>query len=78
MPMTLKEWRKKKKFTQQTLAEALEAFARDKFPTSSAKNLKQTTVGYWERGTLPRKWWLSVIKEFTNGQVSPGDFISGQ
>ena len=72
--MKLKDWRKKKKLSQQALAEALEAYAREHY-ADSAKKLRQTTLGYWERGTLPRKWWLGIISEFTKGQVSAGDFV---
>jgi hypothetical protein len=72
--MKLKEWRKKRKLSQEALAKELEDFARKKHG-AAAKGLGQTTIGYWERGTLPRKWWLAVIAEFTKGQVDASDFV---
>lgn len=72
--MKLKEWREKNKLSQESLAWDLEEFAREKHGEKT-KNLHQTTLGYWERGTLPRKFWLGVIFEFTKGKVAPGDFI---
>jgi len=72
--MKLRDWRKKKKLSQAALAKALEALAHQKNP-ETAKKLKQNTVGYWERGTLPRSGWLLIIKDFTNGQVTAGDFV---
>lgn len=73
MGMKLKEWRKKRKLTQEALAEAIQGYARENHPTI-AKPLSQRTLGHWESGTVPRKWWLNIIKEFTNGQVSANDF----
>lgn len=72
--MKLKDWRKKRKLSQQALAEQLEAYAKEKHG-NAAKSLRQTTLGYWERGTLPRKWWLAIISEFTKGQVDAADFV---
>lgn len=72
--MTLKEWRKKKKLSQQELAQELESFARVRHPDIDRK-LRQTTLGYWERGTLPRKWWLSLIAAYTKNQVTAADFV---
>ena len=74
MASKLEEWRKKRKLSQDEMAQALEGFARDKYP-AAAKKLGQTTLGCWERGTLPRKFWLSIISEFTKGQVTAGDFV---
>lgn len=74
--MKLKEWRKKKKLSQQQLAADLECFARAKNPNQENK-LRQTTLGYWERGTLPRSFWLLIIAEFTKKQVTADDFVSG-
>ena len=71
--MKLKDWRKKRKLSQQELAERLESFARSNGYT--VKKLRQTTLGYWERGTLPRSRWLIVIQQYTKGQVSAGDFV---
>lgn len=72
--MKLKEWRKKRNLSQNDLAMALESFARAKYG-NAAKKLRQTTLGYWERGTLPRSWWLRVIAEYTKGQVGAEDFV---
>lgn len=71
--MKLKEWRKKSKLSQQALALKLEAYALEHYP-ENAKPLRQTTVGYWERGTLPRKFWLTVVSDFTNRKVTADDF----
>lgn len=74
--MKLKDWRKKKKLSQQQLAEKLEDFARAQHPDRSSDiKLRQTTLGYWERGTVPRKFWLSIVSEFTKKQVSADDFV---
>jgi transcriptional regulator with XRE-family HTH domain len=76
LDMQLKEWRKKRDLSQSDLAEKLEAFARAKDPENpKPKRLRQTTVGSWERGTLPRKYWLNAIKEFTKEQVLATDFV---
>lgn len=71
--MQLKEWRKKKRLTQIQLARALEIYVREQ--KGVRKALTQSTLGYWERGTLPRKWWLSVISDFTKGHVGADDFV---
>jgi transcriptional regulator with XRE-family HTH domain len=75
--MQLKEWRKKRKLSQQELAKKLEDFARLRGGESpDVRKLRQTTLGYWERGTLPRKEWLIIIDAFTNGQVNARDFVN--
>lgn len=70
--MKLREWRKKYKLSQTALAKELEEHARTKF--DQIKSLQQSTVGYWERGTLPRKKWLVIIDSYTKGKVSASDF----
>ena len=72
--MQLKEWRKEKKMSQVELAAALQDYVRSQ-KGQPEKKLRQSTVGCWEQGTLPRKWWLQVIKDFTKGKVTPGDFL---
>jgi hypothetical protein len=74
--MKLKEWRKKRKLSQRELAEKFEAYARDLKPGEAPKKLCQTTLGYWERGTLPRNGWLAVIMAYTKNQVTANDFVS--
>jgi hypothetical protein len=61
--------------SQQALASALEAYAAADFP-EMAKTLRQNTIGYWERGTLPRKPWLTVIAAFTKNKVTADDFVA--
>lgn len=73
LDMNLKDWRKKRKLSQAALASRIEAYALQKFP-DGWKKLKQTTVGSWERGTMPRKYWLKVIRQYTNGRVTSNDF----
>lgn len=72
--MKLKEWRKKRNLSQNDLSLALEAFVKAKCG-EAPKRVKQTTLGYWERGTLPRRFWLGIITEYTKGQVTADDFV---
>jgi hypothetical protein len=71
--MTIKEWRIKYGYSQLALALALEAFALQHYP-KSAKKLPQRTLCYWETGTIPRKFWLQIIDQFTGGKVTANSF----
>jgi len=53
----LLKWRLKKGLSQEKMCSELEKYA--------GRPLSQTTYGYWERGTTPRKFWLKVLLEFT-------------
>lgn len=75
--MKLEDWRNKEGLSQQQLADALIKYAKEKHP-EHAKQLAQTTLGYWERGTLPRKGWLIIIQSFTKGNVTASDFVNTQ
>ncbi len=65
--MTLKEWRAKNKLSQATIANHLSEFA--------GRDLAPRTVGYWELGSVPRRFWLEAVREFTGGKVTPNDFV---
>lgn len=66
--MTLKEWRKINRYTQDGFAAALQAHVKN------AKKLRQRTVGSWELGHMPRPFWLEAIGEFTKKKVTSLDF----
>lgn len=74
--MKLKEWRKKKKLSQEALAKALEDYVAKKYPELPPRPLKQRTLAAWELGTLPRKFWINTVKEYTKGQVGAADFAA--
>lgn len=74
MYMLLRDWRKKRGLSQTECAARLKEHA-DKIYPDDKRDLSQTTLGYWERGTMPRKFWLTAIQDFTNQRVTADDFL---
>jgi transcriptional regulator with XRE-family HTH domain len=64
--MKLIEYRKQLHLSQAQLAEELSRF--------SGKYICPRTVGHWELGGMPRKFWREQLRLFTGGQVTPTDF----
>ena len=64
--MTLKEWRSKRRISQAKLAKLLAAYA--------GRRLAPRTVGHWELGGMPRRFWRDAVLEYTGGQVRASDF----
>lgn len=61
--MKLREWREKKGWSQEELAERL-------------PGVPQESVSQWENdGRMPRKVVLKAIMELTNGKVTANDFV---
>lgn len=71
--MILKDWRKKERLSQVKLAAALVNHAQE---IGEPKKLKQRTLGNWELGVMPRKFWLNVIASFTKNEVTANDFLA--
>lgn len=67
--MTLKEWRKINRYTQDAFAAALQGHVK------SVKKLTQRTVGSWEKGVMPRPFWLKAVADFTHNKVTSKDFL---
>lgn len=79
--MKLKRWRIKMRYSQATLAVDLEefsiAFAKKMgIPPEKKPKAKQTTIAAWEKGVMPRKFWIQCINAFTKGQVTPNEFLT--
>jgi transcriptional regulator with XRE-family HTH domain len=73
--MKLKQWRENKGISQQDLAQKMQDFRNEKYPEEKRyKKLSQRALGYWETGTVPRKFWLKVIAAFTGNKVTGADF----
>ncbi len=68
--MKLKVWRTKHDVSQAELAKRLAAFA--------GKRLASRTVGHWELGGMPRRFWRDVVREYTGGQVTANDFAASR
>ena len=73
--MNLKEWRVAHDYTQVELAAALEKHA-SAMNSACIKKLPQRTLSSWERGCLPRKFWINVILDFTKNKVNLSSFAS--
>lgn len=71
----LKKWRKDRRLSQDAMAFALEALAKEKFPTKEVSRLPQRTYAYWETGVTPRKFWLGIIKDYTKGEITSGAWV---
>lgn len=63
--MKLKDWRENKQISQAALANELLHF--------TGRYVSQRTVCSWENGSVPRKFWMRAIKEFTNKKVGADD-----
>lgn len=71
----LKEFRANKNYSQAKMARELEKFARKMFPVS-ARRLPQRTLADWELGnSMPNKFWLVVIENYSGGQLKANDFV---
>jgi hypothetical protein len=64
--MKLTDYRKTKGLSQALLAKKLTDF--------SGRYICPRTVGHWELGGMPRKFWREQIKLFSGGQVTAADF----
>lgn len=75
--MNFKEWRKNQGLSQTEAAQAIEAYAAEKYPGKSPRKLRQRTLSGWENGALPRVFWLTILREFTKNKVTANDFTNG-
>lgn len=66
--MKLKDWRAEKGISQAKLAQLLCAYA--------GKKLAPRTIGHWELGGMPRRFWRDAVREYTGGRVRANDFAA--
>lgn len=66
--MKLRNWRNKMGLSQGEFAELLNK-------NGKGKKIAQANVCQWEHGTMPRRRWLSIIAELTEGKVKANDFM---
>ena len=64
--MKLADFRSTKNLSQALLAQQLSTFA--------GKYVCPRTVGHWEQGGMPRRFWREQLKLFSGGQVTASDF----
>ena len=64
--MKLADFRKTKNLTQALLAQQLTEFA--------GRYVCPRTIGHWELGGMPRRFWREQIRLFTSGLVTAADF----